>query len=610
MNVAESNIESVLQSANRRLSMLLGCDELPLSAGGTQTLRDELWVWGVLGGKDVGKSTLVNALAGDDVVLRGDDVGEGTTHPSAYLTACDRAALQLRFAGLDGVDISYRCNAPDRMAGLVLLDLPDFDSMFDDHVEQVRRMASLLDGVIWVTTPKKVGDFRAAQEIHRVLKDRTNFVYVVNKIDWLLAQSDGDACEELDRTTSALRASVASCDAAQRQDQTFAISAKYADAKSILDAIAQQRAAGEPGAVATSTRSLNEAAARLAEGFESLRRMLTSAPTREVIGGNKLANAAYQARTEARELLAHFQPRRVVHRLTESGSENAIAEIVERSLPVVFCERLMCSLNDEQRLFADFSTRLFKNRISHWPILGIIAWPLSLVGVVLGGIRRRVIGGLSGIPGLASDGGGLFQMDGLRLDERFEAIVAGVRSRLGRVGRQVGIDWPAPSDLASQFRVDVLTLTHEQQSAVIGRLLDRRPTLVGRGCRWLLAVGVLLWFPLVQPLLEITLSVADTWPPNMRVAASVFVAALSARHVLNGLFVSLLLMTMMVASVYSMAVRDSFGAIRRLERVAEESSSDLMLQTTVRTLARPIERVCTELSDTADTLERLVERPS
>ena len=58
-------------------------------------------------------------------------------------------------------------------------------------------MAGRLDGIIWVTTPKKVGDLRGVREIRRVLKARTNFAYVVNKMDWLLAQSNTPPMAEL-----------------------------------------------------------------------------------------------------------------------------------------------------------------------------------------------------------------------------------------------------------------------------------------------------------------------------------------------------------------------------------------------------------------------------
>ena len=97
MQAYEQDIELLINSANRRLSELLQREELPLVTGGTRTLEDRLWVWGIVGGKEVGKSTLINALAGGDVVGRGAAVGEGTFRPEAYLSADDVRAFRSRF---------------------------------------------------------------------------------------------------------------------------------------------------------------------------------------------------------------------------------------------------------------------------------------------------------------------------------------------------------------------------------------------------------------------------------------------------------------------------------------------------------------------------------
>ena len=52
-----------LQSINRELAALLSMAPADLSVGADTASRDELVICGLLGGKDVGKSTLSNALA-------------------------------------------------------------------------------------------------------------------------------------------------------------------------------------------------------------------------------------------------------------------------------------------------------------------------------------------------------------------------------------------------------------------------------------------------------------------------------------------------------------------------------------------------------------------
>ena len=173
--------EATLDAVNRQLSRLLHLDQLALQTGGSSSLQDPLWVWGVLGGKDVGKSSLINALAGSDIVDSNEVVGEGTFQPAVYSTRDDLPALQARLGSVEGVSMTYCAEAPATMHGLALVDMPDFDSLFLDHIDQVHRVTSVLDGIIWITTPKKIGDLKGIQEIQQVLKARPNFVYVVNK---------------------------------------------------------------------------------------------------------------------------------------------------------------------------------------------------------------------------------------------------------------------------------------------------------------------------------------------------------------------------------------------------------------------------------------------
>ena len=207
MTYIQDNLELGLSRGNQRLAELLDTGPLKLDTGGQSAARDTLWIWGIVGGKDVGKTTLINALAGGDVVSPGQDVGQGTFQPAAYLAADDVAATQARLGDSSTNRIQYHAQAPARMAGLVLVDLPDFDSLFTEHADQVHRMVTLLDGIIWVTTPQKVGDLRAIREIAGILKSRSNFIYVVNKMDWLIAQADpaaGPLQTDLDRLRSAL----------------------------------------------------------------------------------------------------------------------------------------------------------------------------------------------------------------------------------------------------------------------------------------------------------------------------------------------------------------------------------------------------------------------
>ncbi len=597
MNGERRNPETVLSSVNRRLAELLREEPLTLTTGGSRTLEDPLWVWGIVGGKDVGKTTLINALAGGDVVEPGVEIGEGTFRPSVYLTEADLTALQARFADLAGLSIIYHPDAPPSMHGLALVDLPDFDSLFADHAEQVRRIAGVLDGIIWVTTPKKVGDLRAIREIQRVLKSRTNFAYVVNKMDWVLAQSDRPPREELERATAALRAQVAECDPGGGEPRSFLISGKYRTPKDILNAIARGRDMPDATSLIEGNGELREAVRTVANNFESLRRRLTTAPTAEAAAANKRANLGYQIRAQAGQLLDHYRPTAILDRLDRAAGAEELEELATRFFPPVYHNGLIQRLNADRRLFAEWSTTLFKNRIAYWSLLGIVAWPIALVGAVLGGVRMlRPAGANAG----AEDA---FRFDGIALEDRVEGVLAGVRARLAGLLEKLTIQLPDESELTARFRADASLLADEHRRAVIEPLMERRPGAFGRFLRWLIPVLILLWFPFVQPVLA-GLMTALVGGMSKGEAASLVIHTLSATKILSALVVVLLIYAAMVGIVYSRAVRDTFAALERLRNASAETIAEPMTAALLAAVRKPVDRVRAELADLTATLRQ------
>ncbi len=601
MPALQDNPEQLLESVNRRLAEMLPTEPLELTTGAAESMTDQLWVWGVLGGKDVGKSTLINALAGSDIVDCGGHPGEGTFMPAAYLAPSDLGSLQARLSHLGKLAVTFHADAPESMHSLVLVDLPDFDSVYHDHAEQVRRVASALDGIIWVTTPKKIGDLRAIREIQQILKDRTNFVYVVNKMDWLLGQTAGPPLEELARASNALSLQIAESDPDGRQARSFLVSARHRAADAILQAIARSRDLSDAERLVASGDGLGAAVKRLASDFEELKRALTTAPTCEAAASNKRANLAYQVRTEAVRLLEHHQPDSVLARLNRVIDDEVIDEVAGRCFPHVYCQRLLGQINGDRRLFAEWSTQLFNRRISRWPLLGLIAWPVALVGWLLGGLRSVLP---AAVPAEHDDP---FRFDGLSLEERVEGFVAGIQAELAGVSRRVDIEMPETRDLVRMFRTDVTALADQQREAVIAPMLNRKPAVIGRLVRWLIPVGVLLWFPLVQPL---TAGLLELWNdglrPSLELALTV-VNALSAHNVLVGLGVAILILAALAAAVYSRAVRDAFSAVDRLRSAEPELASEPLTAALTHTVRRPLETVRDKLADLVDTLKRFAE---
>ena len=184
-------LDHVLATINRDLAALLHQSPAELVLGAEATGGDTLVVCGILGGKDVGKSTLINALAGVRVSADEREVGRGTSEPIAYVHEDQQATLADRLASLQlpGA-LQVRLHQVDTLRDSVLVDLPDFDSEFIDHLAIVEQIAPLLDRVLWLLTPRKIGDRAWVQMFRRVIQDHDNVYCVLNKFDELLKEAD------------------------------------------------------------------------------------------------------------------------------------------------------------------------------------------------------------------------------------------------------------------------------------------------------------------------------------------------------------------------------------------------------------------------------------
>ncbi|MEE1928342.1 GTPase [Streptomyces sp. TRM 70351] len=154
----------------------------------------------VAGPTGSGKSSLFNALAGAQLSEAG--VRRPTTAtPVACVweTTTDRNAAEGLLERLD-VPVRARRRAHLRDAshlslrGLVLLDLPDYDSAVPGHSEQVDRLLGLVDAVIWVVDPEKYADAILHERYLKAFAGHAEVSFVVlNQIDRL----SGDAADEV-----------------------------------------------------------------------------------------------------------------------------------------------------------------------------------------------------------------------------------------------------------------------------------------------------------------------------------------------------------------------------------------------------------------------------
>lgn len=147
-----------------------------------------------------GKSSLFNALAAEPVSRIGAR-RPTTSKPTAAVWGDDAAGPLLDWLG---VAARHQVPADDRFAelldGLVLLDLPDFDSRVPAHRREADRVLERVDVFVWVTDPQKYADALLHDEYVRTLAARrAQTLAVLNQVDRLDDQSAAACAEDLSR---------------------------------------------------------------------------------------------------------------------------------------------------------------------------------------------------------------------------------------------------------------------------------------------------------------------------------------------------------------------------------------------------------------------------
>lgn len=152
-------------------------------------LGADFTVAALVGGTGSGKSTLFNALTGFDFA----DAGE-LRPTTERATACTWRANADDLLDYLEIDLDRRIEhdsiltpVPNELEGLVLLDLPDHDSVQQANSVTVGRLMPLIDVLIWVVDPQKYADQLLHREYLESLRTRARSMFVVmNHADMVL----------------------------------------------------------------------------------------------------------------------------------------------------------------------------------------------------------------------------------------------------------------------------------------------------------------------------------------------------------------------------------------------------------------------------------------
>ena len=159
----------------------------------------DAYVLALVGGTGVGKSSLLNALAGTPV----SDASARrptTAHPVAWVPRSSRSELAGLLGWLGVAEAEVRDHDESGPGDVAILDLPDLDSIEREHRERVEAILPRVDAVVWVTDPEKYHDAILHDDfLVRWLPQLDRQVVVLNKTDRLSADDAERVQRDLER---------------------------------------------------------------------------------------------------------------------------------------------------------------------------------------------------------------------------------------------------------------------------------------------------------------------------------------------------------------------------------------------------------------------------
>src|SRR5258706_2601208 len=177
---------------------LMEVDAPVLADDALNAAGDQMYLIAIIGGKDVGKSALVNALVGQEITAR-TSFGPGTEIAVAYAHEEQKQNLSNLLQREAPGQFRIVTHRLDHLRRQVLLDLPDIDSHYRAHVELTRRILRHVLFPIWMQSVEKYADKQPQQLLATVALGNSpqNFIFSLNKVDQLTGRDADQSAREL-----------------------------------------------------------------------------------------------------------------------------------------------------------------------------------------------------------------------------------------------------------------------------------------------------------------------------------------------------------------------------------------------------------------------------
>ena len=457
------------------------------TAGGNED--DRFYLIGLIGGKDVGKSALVNAIVGHEITAQ-TSYGPGTETVIAYAHANQSEPLRdLLEREVPGRFRIVEHNVP-RLCRQVLLDLPDIDSHWADHVTVTRKMLRHMLFPIWVQSIEKYADRQPQELLAKVAAGNSpgNFVFCLNKVDQLdkplssVAADQNHPIKELQSDYAGRLKKVLSL---EQPPQVWAISAIHPDRYDL----------------------------------PALRNLLAQQKTEEAVRESKAKAAARQKSSVLEWLIAQDLPARAA-RLTRLREE--AEEFINERLGVPLMEIALPRLTEDPLYRQSVLDDCMGKRIARWPIVNILHGVFATFGAFLRRNAEPVARPLLGHSGESLVDPHLAALSAPSNGRSLTEIIQTTFALLQRshpaiselyVDRKLWESIPATT-AAGELRDGWVGTVNRQRSVACSHVDRNGGGSLAGATRVLLTIGALIWFPFIQPVVKSALANARSANPT------------------------------------------------------------------------------------------------